>query len=54
MSKLDLGPVGMTAEITNLRAGADHVVLSVLDDDGHRPAIDSARELARSALAAPH
>jgi probable F420-dependent oxidoreductase len=45
----------ITARISeHLRAGADHVVLSVLDDDGHRPAIDSAQELARSALAAPH
>lgn len=30
-----------------LQAGADHVVLSVLDDEGHRSAIDAARELAQ-------
>jgi probable F420-dependent oxidoreductase len=36
----------ITARVNeHLRAGADHVVLSVLDD-GHRPASDSARQLA--------
>jgi probable F420-dependent oxidoreductase len=32
------------------RAGADHVALTVLDND-HQPAIDSARQLARGLLA---
>jgi probable F420-dependent oxidoreductase len=40
----------VTARINEYRqAGADHVALTVLDND-HRPAIDSARQLARSLL----
>jgi probable F420-dependent oxidoreductase len=40
----------ITARINEYRqAGADHVALTVLDSD-HRPAIDSARQLARSLL----
>jgi probable F420-dependent oxidoreductase len=41
----------IAARITEYRqAGADHVALTVLDND-HQPAIDSARQLARSVLA---
>jgi hypothetical protein len=40
----------ITARINEYRqAGADHLALTVLDND-HRPAIDSARQLARSLL----
>ena len=40
----------ITARVNEYRqAGADHVALTVLDND-HEPAIDSARELARSLL----
>jgi probable F420-dependent oxidoreductase len=40
----------ITARVNEYRqAGADHVALTVLDDD-HEPAIDSARQLARSLL----
>lgn len=40
----------ITARINEYRqAGADHVALTVLDND-HQPAIDSARQLARSLL----
>jgi probable F420-dependent oxidoreductase len=40
----------ITARVNEYRqAGADHVTLTVLDND-HRPAIDSARQLARSLL----
>jgi probable F420-dependent oxidoreductase len=40
----------VTARINEYRqAGADHVALTVLDND-HRPAIDSARQLVRSLL----
>ena len=49
-----LVPWGGTESITarvneHLRAGADHVALTVLDNDD-QPAIDSARQLARSVL----
>jgi probable F420-dependent oxidoreductase len=40
----------ITARVNEYRqAGADHVALTVLDDD-HEPAVDSARQLARSLL----
>jgi hypothetical protein len=40
----------ITARVNEYRqAGADHVALTVLDND-HQPAIDSARQLARSLL----
>ncbi len=38
----------ITARVSEFRqAGADHVALTVLDDE-HEPAMDSARQLARS------
>ena len=40
----------ITARVSeHLRAGADHVALTVLDNDD-QPAIDSARQLARGLL----
>jgi hypothetical protein len=44
------GTESITARVSEyLRAGADHVALTVLDNDD-QPAIDSARQLAGSVL----